>query len=128
LLFLALFTTGIAVLLSALFVKFRDVQPIWDVIGQVLFYGSPVIYPIEKVAGLGAGPLGIPWIHLYMANPLADAFEQFRHAIIDNGAPTAVQAIGGWPEFAIPLAFIALLFGLGFVVFNRSAPEIAENL
>ncbi|TMK39902.1 MAG: ABC transporter permease [Actinobacteria bacterium] len=128
LLFLVVFATGVSMLLSALFVRFRDVQPIWDVVGQVLFYGSPVIYPIEKVAGLHGGPFGIPWIHLYMVNPLAFAFEQFRHAIIDSGAPSAFQAIGGWPESLIPLGLVAGLFVVGFVVFNRSAPEIAEHL
>ena len=47
--FLAVFTTGIAMLLSALFVHFRDVQPIWDVLPQVLFYASPVIISVETV-------------------------------------------------------------------------------
>ena len=37
--------TGIAMLLSALFVYFRDIQPIWEVVTQVLFYASPVIIP-----------------------------------------------------------------------------------
>ncbi len=32
-------------LLSALYVRFRDVQPIWEVFLQVWFYGSPIIYP-----------------------------------------------------------------------------------
>ena len=35
-------------LLSTLFVRFRDIQPIWDVISQILFYGSPIIYPASK--------------------------------------------------------------------------------
>jgi ABC-type polysaccharide/polyol phosphate export permease len=41
--------TGVAMLLSALFVKFRDIQPIWEVISQILFYSSPVIIPAETV-------------------------------------------------------------------------------
>ncbi len=41
--------TGIAMLLSALFVRFRDIQPIWDVVAQILFYSSPVIIPAETV-------------------------------------------------------------------------------
>ena len=40
---------GIAMLLSALFVYFRDIQPIWDVLSQVIFYASPIIIPIAAV-------------------------------------------------------------------------------
>ena len=36
--------TGFGMLLSALYVRFRDVQPIWDVALQAWFYGSPVMY------------------------------------------------------------------------------------
>jgi ABC-2 type transport system permease protein len=42
-------TTGMAMLLSALFVKFRDISPIWEVVSQILFYSSPVIIPAETV-------------------------------------------------------------------------------
>ena len=37
---------GIGMLLSVLFVRFRDIQPIWDVSSQILFYASPIIYPV----------------------------------------------------------------------------------
>ena len=47
---LAVLTTGCAMLLASLFVSFRDMQPIWEVIAQVLFYASPVIVPLETVA------------------------------------------------------------------------------
>src|SRR5437763_1632877 len=46
---LVVLATGVAMLLSALFVHFRDIQPIWDVVMQVLFYASPVIISIETV-------------------------------------------------------------------------------
>src|ERR1700761_1404327 len=41
-------TTGLALILSVLFVRFRDMQPIWDVFTQMLFYGSPILYPITQ--------------------------------------------------------------------------------
>ena len=46
---LGLFVAGLAALLSALFVRFRDLRPIWDVALQVLFYGSLIIVPFETV-------------------------------------------------------------------------------
>ncbi len=41
---LAIFATGIGMLLSVLYVRFRDIQPIWEVVQQILFYGSPILY------------------------------------------------------------------------------------
>jgi|SRR5437588_1539191 len=125
---LAVLATGVAMLLSSLFVRFRDIQPIWDVIAQVMFYASPIIIPIERFAQRPGGLLGIPWAHLAMLNPLAVVLEQWRHAVIDPHAPSASQAIGGWPELMIPLGLIVALFVVGFLVFNRSAPLIAERL
>src|SRR4051794_14620874 len=46
---LAVFATGLAMLLSALFVRFRDMDPIWEVTLQVLFYGALIIVPFETV-------------------------------------------------------------------------------
>ena len=56
LLMLAVFATGIAMLLSALFVSLRDIQPIWEVISQILFYCSPVIISVETVREKVARP------------------------------------------------------------------------
>ena len=35
---------GLAMLLSALFVRYRDIEPIWDVVLQITFYASPIFY------------------------------------------------------------------------------------
>ncbi len=52
---LLVWTAGLAMLLSALFVRYRDVQPIWEVISMALFYATPILYPIERVDdGVGA--------------------------------------------------------------------------
>ena len=44
---LTLLVLGLGMLLAPLFVRYRDVQPIWDVVMQIVLYGSPVIYPIQ---------------------------------------------------------------------------------
>src|SRR5438309_7723384 len=77
---LVVLSAGVAMLLSALFVHFRDIQPIWEVISQILFYASPVIISIETVHA----KLSATVLHLYMLNPLAVIFQQFRHAIVTH--------------------------------------------
>jgi ABC-2 type transport system permease protein len=119
---LAIMVLGLAMLLSALYVRFRDVKPIWEVVLQALFYATPVIYTIESIS------VSERVRELLMLNPIAVILTQFRHAVIDPGAPTAAAAAGGSVRLLIPAG---LLFGaalVGFWVFNREAPRIAEEL
>jgi len=119
---LGLFAGGLAMLLSALYVRFRDVQPIWEVVLQVLFYASPILYvldilPTEELRHL------VVWF-----NPIATILVQARHSLIDETAPNAWDAAGGMVYLAIPGAIVLGVLVLGFWVFNREAPRIAEEL
>jgi ABC-2 type transport system permease protein len=117
---LVLFATGVAMLLSALYVRYRDVQPIWEVALQMLFYASPVIYvtstfpdSVEQEA---------------MTNPLTAIFTEGRYLLIDPSAPSAAAAIGGTARLLIPLFLVVGVLVLGAWVFTREAPRIAEEL
>jgi ABC-2 type transport system permease protein len=112
--------TGVTMLLSALYVRYRDMLPIWEVVLQVLFYASPVIYVVAAL------PDSIE--RESMASPISAVLTQMRHALIDPDAPTAGQAIGGDVRLLIPLAIVVVLFAVGLWVFTREAPRIAENL
>jgi ABC-2 type transport system permease protein len=121
---LVVLSTGVSMLLSALFVYLRDVQPIWDVVSQVIFYASPIIIPIIAVQK----NLSETLFHIYMLNPLAVIFQQFRHAFITHATPSAGALIGTVPAIVEPVAITFAIFGLGFWVFNRIAPRVAEDL
>jgi ABC-2 type transport system permease protein len=126
---LVILSTGLAMMLSALFVKFRDIQPIWEVVQQVVFYASPVIIPITAVVSfLDQHGLSRVWLHIYMLNPLAVVFQQFRHAMVTHATPSAGQVLGSWAALGGSLAIVVAVFVAGFWVFNRSAPLIAEDL
>jgi ABC-2 type transport system permease protein len=120
LLFLAVLSTGVGMLLSALFVRFRDLQPIWDVILQILFYGSPILYVASNYPDQLERILSV--------NPLAVVFSQMRKSFIDPSAPSAAVYLGGTARLLFPIAIVAGVFWLGWWVFNREAPRIAENL
>ena len=119
---LGMFAGGLAMLLSALYVRFRDVQPIWEVVLQVAFYGSPILYVLEQLPSEQLQHLVI-WF-----NPLATILVQARHSLIDESAPNSWDAAGGFEYLLIPGAIVVGLFVLGFWVFNREAPRIAEEL
>jgi ABC-2 type transport system permease protein len=119
---LAVFVTGLAMLLSALYVRFRDVKPIWDVGLQLAFYATPVIYAIETIG------VDDRIQHALMFSPLAAILQEFRHAVIDPGAPSAAAAAGGTVRLLIPLGILVATAALGWWYFNREAPRMAEEL
>ncbi|MGH2943558.1 MAG: ABC transporter permease [Solirubrobacteraceae bacterium] len=121
---LVVFAAGLAMLLSALYVRYRDVDPIWDVVLQVLFYGSLILIPYETVVDQGYGDIG----GALLANPLAAIVQEARHVGIDPAYVGVDQALGGAAWLPVPLAIVAATFALGLWVFNREAPRIAEDL
>jgi ABC-2 type transport system permease protein len=119
---LATLTLGLAMLLSAAYVRYRDVRPIWEVTLQLLFYGTPVIYALETIG------VSDTIRQLLALNPLAAILQQFRHAVIDPSAPSAADMAGGAAMLAIPIGIIVATMALGYWYFNRAAPHIAEEL
>ncbi|MGK2877360.1 MAG: ABC transporter permease [Solirubrobacterales bacterium] len=120
---LYLVTASVSVALSAYYVRFRDVQPIWEVLAQVLFYASPVIYPISYVTERSETLATI-----MMCNPVATIIEQMRHAAIDPSAPSAVDVLGSWWMLAIPMGIVVVLTIFGYVSMKRLAPNVAEEM
>jgi ABC-2 type transport system permease protein len=117
---LFVFVTGLAMLLSSLFVRYRDVQPIWDVVLQAAFYATPILYTIEMVPQSARKFL--------MASPLSSVIQQIRHSVFDPHTPSAAAALGGSVYLLVPILISLGTFALGFYVFNRSAPAVAEDL
>ena len=120
---LVVLATGVAMLVSALYVSFRDAQPILEVVLQAVFYATPVFYPVQLLLDYDQG-VG----HAAMANPMATIIVEARHLIMGDAAPSAASAIGGTGRLLIPLGILAAITVLGFAVFNRMAPRVAESL
>jgi ABC-2 type transport system permease protein len=117
---LATLAVGVGMLLSALYVRFRDIQPIWEVVAQILFYGSPILYVSAQYRGLEQAAVTL--------NPIATLLTQMRLAFIDPAAPSAASIVGSAAWLLVPLAIIGGTFALGLWFFNREAPRIAEYL
>jgi ABC-2 type transport system permease protein len=116
------FTAGLSMALSVLYVRFRDIAIIWTVLAQVLFYATPILYPINFESDSTIE-------RILMISPLTAIFEQVRVWVLSEPqAPTAVEAAGGWLGL-IPA--IVIFFGVciyGVWVFKREAPRVAEEL
>ena len=114
---------GISFILSTLFVRFRDIGPIWEVFLQAGMYMTPIIYPISFVAD--AHPL---IAKVMMLSPLAQIIQDARYLLTSSETATTWQMISNKGIAIIPylIPFIVLL--IGFSIFNKSAKKFAEIL
>ena len=125
---LFLLTTAMSMAFSVLYVRFRDVAIIWVVAAQILFYATPILYPLGDK---GIAPDNPSIEEALMINPLSVIFEQIRVWVLHEplaDAPTATMAAGGWVHLLPALAIYVAICAFGVWVFRREAPRIAEEL
>ena len=115
---LALLVAGTSMLLSVVYVRYRDLDQIWTVARQVLFYASPALYVASAL------PTGLS--HILSASPIAAVLTQSRRALIDPSAPSAASALGGAVWLLVPASIVAVVFVAGIVMFQRQGERIAE--
>jgi ABC-2 type transport system permease protein len=117
---LVILATAISLFLSAAFVRVRDIGQIWTVISRSLFWGTPILYTIERV------PESVR--SFVLLNPLTPIFVEMRKVLIDPEAPGMIAAAGSVPKALIPVALWAFIIGFSLWYFVREAPGVAEAL
>lgn len=124
---LYIFALGIALLLSTMFVRFRDIGHIWDVIMQAWFYATPIIYPLTQL--INVGWLSVAKLVL-MLNPIAQIIQDARYLVVTTQTETIWGLVGQqcWLLKLIPLLIIAIVLLVGVTVFRRRSPYFAEEL
>ena len=119
LLLLSTLTAGVSLLLSALYVRYRDTDQIWQVVSQTIFFLTPTFYVVANLSSEAAKAL-------LLANPIACILTQVRHALIDPSAPSAADVLGDPLLLAVPIAITLGSLVLGVVVFRRESLRAAE--
>lgn len=117
---LIVYSTGLGLILSVAFIRFEDVNQIWSLVSRVLFYASPVLFPIEIIPK--------PFDKIMAANPLAPLIEQARVWVIDPSAPGPADVAGILLGLVVPLSLIVVISVYGVWLFHREAPKVAEAL
>lgn len=123
---LALFSAGIAMMLSVANVYFRDTEHILSLFLQIWMYMTPIIYPISlvqeqstRVGGLFGTPITI--LDIYQLNPLERFVSVFRQLMYDNTWPNIADFV-----FCVLVSAMSLLIGLA--VFSKNEKGLAEAL
>lgn len=126
---LYVFALAIAFLLSTLYVKFRDIGHIWDVIMQIWFYLTPIIYPLSQIINMGGYGLLVAKA-LLVLNPVAQVIQDARYVMVTTQTETIWNTVGtGSPLLrVVPAVLIAGVFIIGVVVFRKNSRGFAEEL
>lgn len=105
--------TGFSLAASVLFLRYRDLNQIWEVVTQAGFFVAPIIYPI------GILPERLhPYLYLWLPTP----FIQLSRSVLVDGMVPSPRA-----HALLALGTLAVL-AAGVLVFRRLAPRAAEYL
>lgn len=115
------FSLGVSLLLSALFVKYRDVSYIWDVFLQAGFYATPILYPLTLITNNSIQKL-------LMINPMAQAIQGARNVFVTNETLTIGNIWVSRVAFLIPVIVIFIVLVFGLLYFKKESKTFAENL
>ncbi|HEY7268863.1 MAG TPA: ABC transporter permease [Dehalococcoidia bacterium] len=103
---------GLSLALSGLDVHFRDLEHLVEVMLNLLFYATPILYPISKAPG--------QWADILKLNPLAPLIESWRDLLVLNQLPGT--------DILISVALTAVIVAAGSVIFAKLRPTLADYL
>jgi ABC-type polysaccharide/polyol phosphate export permease len=98
---------------APLYVRFRDLLQIWDVAIQALFYGSPIVYPLQIIPA--------KYQHVLLANPIGYIIHFNKMALTEHHYAPFWQNV----VFA---TIIILVFMASLYIFKKMEPKVAENI
>jgi ABC-2 type transport system permease protein len=122
----ALFSVGVAMLLSIANVYFRDLSYLLTIVLQFWFYLTPILYPVDMVATQsdrlgGLAGTSVTLLNLYQLNPVEGFIEIFRNLLYDNAMPELSRIL-------IALAWAVGAFGAGVWLYSKKERQMAELL
>ena len=118
---LFIFSLGIAFLLSTLYVKFRDVSYIWEIILQAGFYCSAIFFPLLSVSeGMRK---------FFFINPMVQIIQDARYSLIPSPNVVTLWNVGaGWKLMIIPFIVLIGITVFGARLFKTQSRYFAENI
>lgn len=112
---------GLSLFFSAAFVKYRDINYVWEVVLQAGFYATPILYPLSRITNLTVQKL-------IMLNPMAQAIQDARYSLVTHDTITAHRLFqGGW-HMLVPFAIVIVVLVAGVGYFKSQAKYFAENI
>lgn len=114
---------GIAFLLGAINVKFRDITSIWDVLMQAMFYAVPIIYPISMVSETSQVAAKI-----ILMNPISQAIQDIRYNLITSETITSWGYLNNIWAKILPILLVVVVLTLAAFFFRKKSKFFAEEI
>ena len=118
-----IFALSVAFILSALYVKFRDVNYIWEFVLQAGFYATPILYPVAMVVSKSA-----VIAKLMMLNPIAQIIQDARYAVVTNSSTTITELYNNPYARLISFGIVLTFAIIGAWYFKKKSPSFAEEI
>ncbi|MBA3757270.1 ABC transporter permease [Candidatus Saccharibacteria bacterium] len=117
---LFIFSLALAFFLSAAYVRFRDINYIWEVIMQAAFYITPILYPLSLLPENAA--------KIIMLNPMAQIIQDMRYVLVTDKTLTMSGVYNSHYIRAVPVGVTILLVVIAAVYFKKRSRYFAEDV
>ena len=112
--FMYILILSFSLITAPLYVKFRDLAMIWEVLLMILMYASPIIYPLSIIPA--------KYHIIFLLNPLAFIVHFTKQALIHN------QFVISTHYVLVFFAIVISVFALGIYSYRKLIPKVAENI
>lgn len=107
------FVYGVSLFLASLYVFFRDINQIWEVLGTMLFFLCPIFYPLSSITE--------QMQRYYLLNPITQFIIVYRDIMVYGQLPST---------YSLTIVVVATVISLviGTLVFNKLQRRFAEEI
>lgn len=116
---LYIFSLAVSFLLATMYVKFRDINYIWEVGTQMLFYVTPILYPITFIPSQA-------FQKLISLSPLTQIIQDGRQLLTAD--TLQVYEILGFPLYFVPFIIVGVMIVVASKYFKNQSKNFAENV
>ncbi len=120
---LFVFSLALGFLLSALYVRYRDISFIWEVAMQGAFFATPIMYAFSLVSE--RSPLAAKFL---ISNPIAQLMQDMRYMLVTPKSETLAGTFNSGIAYLIPVAIVLFTIVLAGLYFRSRAPYFAEEV
>jgi ABC-2 type transport system permease protein len=118
---LYVFALSVALFLSALYVKFRDLSHIWEVILQAWMYATPIIYPLSMVTAIN-----VTAAKVLLLPPIAQIIQDARWAVVSSETETVWNYLGNPWFMAMPFIIVVVVAVISVLYFKKNSRYFTE--
>lgn len=112
---------GLSLFLAAAYVKYRDINYIWEVILQAGFYATPILYPLSRITN-------VTLQKAIMLNPMAQAIQDARYSVVTHQTLTIYSLFHDSWHIMLPFLTVIIILVVGVTYFRSQAKYFAENI